>query len=494
MNLKTLTKPNHNPSVNYLVKTVLLFALVFTLTLLGINSCKSKSVEIVILSTNDMHAKIDGYTKVSAYVEEQRKLHPNLLLLSAGDMFSGNPVVDQYEDRGFPIIELMNKVGYDYTTLGNHEFDYGTEVMARRMQQSAFPWISANIHVADGYNIPQPKPYVTLTVDGVKIILLGLTQVAKDSGLPSSHPDKMKGLTFTDPVEEAQNYKYLRDSCDLFIALTHIGVEEDVKLAESMPELDIIIGGHSHTRIDGGMVVNGVLVTQTECWLKYVGKTTIMVENGKVVSKKNELIDVSKLTATDAEIEQLITNFKETSGLNVTIAQNLSDIEGKEPLGCLMTDAITDIPSIDIAFQNSGGVRMSSLPKGPITKATVYELDPFGNEIIIYHMLPKEIRDLVYNAKERRDGGVDLLVSGITYTLPKQGTVNDVVLKTYDGKPLNESKRYTVGMNSYIASAYTFEGSEKGVSIHETTADRLIEYLQKVKEVDYANKKRTDVK
>ncbi len=123
--------------------------------------------------------------------------------------------------------------------------------------------------------------------------------------------------------------------------------------------------------------------------------------------------------------------------------------------------------------------------------AKVYELDPFGNELVIYQMTPSEIRELVYNAGRGRRA--DLLVSGITYVYPKNGKASDVVLKAYDGKKLNENKRYTVGMNSYIASAYNFSGSENGKSLYKTTAEILIDYLQKVKEVDYAGITRTAV-
>lgn len=467
------------------------YALLVVLSLAILSSCKKEPVEIVILSTNDIHAKIDNFDKVAAYVAKQREQHPNVLLLNGGDMFSGNPVVDQYKDKGFPIIEIMNKIGYNYTAIGNHEFDYDREIMAMRMKQAAFPWICANIHVSAEGIIPQPKPYIITTIDGVKIAILGLVEVREDSKVPSTHPDKVTGITFTDPIEEALKYKSLKDSCNLFIGLTHIGTTEDVKLAEKMPELDIIVGGHSHTQIDTGMLVNGVLITQTRSWLDYIGKTTVVIEDGKVVSKKNELIDVSKLTDVDVEISKLIKDYYDKSGLNEVIAENISTIDTKEAFGCLMTDAITDLPNIQIAFQNSGGVRSSKLEKGDINVAAVYTLDPFGNEIIYYEMTPAEMRELIFqNGKFSKP---DLFVSGITYVLPKSGNAKDVIIKTADGKKLDENKRYPVGMNSFIASAYEFTGSEKGKSLHKTSADALIDYLRKVKKIDYAGKTRTAV-
>ena len=463
------------------------YSLALSLLFIFFVSCKKAPVEIVIFSTNDMHAKIDNFAKVAAYITEQRELHQNVLVLSGGDMFSGNPIVDQHEDKGYPIIQLMNKISYDYTAIGNHEFDYDREFMKKRMEQATYPWICANMHVGPEGIIPQPKPYVITEVGGVKVAILGLVEIRSDIKIPGTHPDRVIGITFTAPIEEALKYKSLRDSCSLFIGLTHIGTAEDIKLAEQMPELDIIIGGHSHTRIDSGMVVNGVLITQTESWLKYIGKTTILIENDKVISKKNELIDVSKLTAENTEVANLIKQYYEASGLDKVIAQNLSDIEGKDALGCMMTDALTALPEVEIAFQNRGGVRITHLDKGAITAAKIYELDPFGNELILYQMTPADMRELIANAGMYA-GAPDMLVSGITYVLPKSKKAADVVIKTYDGRSLNENKRYAVGMNSYIASAYNFPGSEKGKSLHRTTADILIDYLKKVKEVDYAGK------
>ncbi len=461
-------------------------------------SCETnkKEVEIVILSTNDIHAKIDNFPKVAAYIAKMRTEHPNVLVLNAGDMFSGNPVVDQYSEKGYPIIDIMNKIGYDFTTIGNHEFDYGQEMMKKRMEQANFKWICANMQVTPPEGIiPQPEPYAITTVGGVKIALLGIVEVSSRTGIPSTHPDRVKGIKFTNPIKKAQEYKSLRKQCDVFIGLTHIGADEDAKLAEVMPELDVIIGGHTHTRIDSIYLVNNVLITQTDSWLKYIGKTTLVLKGKKIISKRNELIPVKDLAEEDLSLANDIKKYYDESGLNVVVAQNVSAINGKEPLGCLMTDAITALPDekIDIAFQNKGGVRMSRLAKGDITKATVLELDPFGNEVIVYKMTPEEIRDLVYNASASHGGEVDLYVSGITYTIPKKGKAKDVVLKLYNGKLLDEKKQYTVGMNSYIASSYKFKGNDAGRSLYITSADVLMSYLEKVRKVDYAKTKRASV-
>ena len=110
-------------------------------------ACGQQDKQIIILSTNDMHAHIDDYAKVAAYVEQERQKNPNVLVLSAGDLFSGNPIVDYCPKygNGFPIIDLMNRIGYRFTAFGNHEFDYGQHILCDRMAQAEFPFLCANM-------------------------------------------------------------------------------------------------------------------------------------------------------------------------------------------------------------------------------------------------------------------------------------------------------------------------------------------------------------
>ena len=136
--------------------------------------------------------------------------------------------------------------------------------------------------------IKQPQPYAFLQIGDTKICILGLIEVSKRRTgelLPATHPARLKGITFTEPVSTALKYKNLRSRCNLFVGLTHTGYNKDCEIAEAMPELDVIIGGHSHTRIDSTIVVNGVLISQAQSNLHYLGKTTITLEDNKVKEK-----------------------------------------------------------------------------------------------------------------------------------------------------------------------------------------------------------------
>lgn len=451
-------------------------------------SLSAKETQIIIFSTNDMHGSIDNFAKIASYIQKERTKNPNILILSGGDMFSGNPVVDQYPEKGFPMIDLMNRIGYQYEIFGNHEFDYGQEVLNRRMEQANFQFLCANMIVdEETAGIKQPQPYAFLQIGDTKICILGLIEVSKRRTgelLPATHPARLKGITFTEPVSTALKYKNLRSRCNLFVGLTHTGYNKDCEIAEAMPELDVIIGGHSHTRIDSTIVVNGVLISQAQSNLHYLGKTTITLEDNKVKEKKFELINMAKLKDEDTDIKQSIQKFRKDCHLDQVIAHATAQFNGKEPLGSLMTDAVADVHNLDFAFQNAGGVRIGQMAKGEITMAEIYQLDPFGNTVVVHQMTPAEIRTLLMNSYRKASKRADLLVSGMTYTIhTRDGKAVSVTIKDMNGNPLDENKQYKVGMNSYIASSYRFDHADPGHEMTATSSDALIEYLKQQKEI-----------
>ena len=145
---------------------------------------------IIIFHTNDTHARIDNFAKMAWFVDRERKNNPqaDVFFMNAGDNFSGNPIVDQYEPKGEPVRQLMNHMGYDVMTLGNHEFDYGQKVLTNFIEKANFPILCANIRVETG-GFPQLQPFTILeTKNGIKIAVLGLLQVEKESGIPALTP------------------------------------------------------------------------------------------------------------------------------------------------------------------------------------------------------------------------------------------------------------------------------------------------------------------
>ncbi len=450
---------------------------------------KHKSTEIIILHTNDMHSKIDNFGKLAYLADSLRKTHKYVFLVAAGDNFTGNPIVDMYPDKGYPMIDLMNKLHFDATAMGNHEFDMGQEMQNKRRKQANFPFISCNID-ATGTALKQPEPFVILKAGKIKIPFLGIIQLG-ENGMPDSHPSRLEGLKFTDGIEKAKDFLWLKDKYGMLIGLTHLGVEADEPLAMAYPQFDLIIGGHSHTTMTQPMMVNGVMIVQTGSGLKNVGKTTLQVTEGKITDRRYELIPLAGISGTKPEVQAMIDKYNSNEEMNRVIAFAETAFDTEEELGCMMTDAITARLKSDFAFQNGGGIRISSLPQGNILLKDIFRLDPFGNQVVTFTMTYDEIKSLIINAYNR-EKKIDLVPSGMTYTVTinSEGICTDVDMKDTSGNAFDKYKSYTVGVNSYISASYKFNHTDPGTTNYNTTAQTLLDYLGEVKKVNYEGVKR----
>ncbi|MDP4280987.1 MAG: bifunctional UDP-sugar hydrolase/5'-nucleotidase [Bacteroidota bacterium] len=453
---------------------------------------EGKNTRIIILHTNDMHAKIDNLSKVAYLADSLRKMNPYVFLVAAGDNFTGNPVVDMVDDKGAPMIDLMNRCGFNISAIGNHEFDLGQDFLNKRMSQAKFPFICCNVD-ATGAVLKQPEPYTILKAGDLSLAFLGIIELG-ENGLPDSHPAKLNGLSFSKGLDKAKEFSWLKKKYPILIGLTHLGIDTDIKLAQSMPELDVIIGGHSHTLIDTLMLVNNVLITQAGSSLKYIGKVVIDYSDNHIVSIRDEIIDLATIKKKDPEVQALIDKYNANPELQKLVGIAATAIKGNEELGAMMTDAITKQMSLDFAFQNSGGIRVPEIPAGNILLKDVYRLDPFGNEVIIYHLSKDEISSLIANSFNR-EKRIDLMVSGMTYSIKTNpdGTCKDVIMKDPAGKTLDPEKKYSVAMNSYMAASYKFDHHDPGQSAFITTAQVLIDYLKHAGTVNYSGTRRTSV-
>ena len=155
------------------------------------------NTEIVILSVNDMHANIDLFPKFAAMVDSLRAIYPNLLLFSAGDNRTGNPVNDQYDPVNYPMIELMNQTGFDLCAVGNHEWDGNIVNLQNDILRANFPFLCANVVIPDTVNL-SIKPFLTFENQGVKMAVVGMIEVRHD-GIPGAHPDNLKKVSFNAP-------------------------------------------------------------------------------------------------------------------------------------------------------------------------------------------------------------------------------------------------------------------------------------------------------
>ena len=441
--------------------------------------------EIVILSVNDMHASIDQFPKFATMVDSLRAIYPDMQLFSAGDNRTGNPVNDQYDPVNYPMIELMNQTGFDLCALGNHEWDANIDNLRNDIERAKFPFLCANVSIPDAVNL-NIKPFVTYECQGVKMAVIGMIEVRHD-GIPGAHPKNLTKVSFQRAYDVLPEYKYLRRQNDIVILLSHCGLEDDIELAQANPWLDAIIGGHSHTLIENPSETNGVLITQSGSHLKYATLVKLRVKDHKVVGKEAVVLNVNKVRREKPEIKQLVGKFNDSPSLNEAIATAKTKFETPEELGCMMTDALREVSGADFAFQNTGGVRVDYLKRGPITVKDVYSIDPFNNDVVMFQMTGEQVKKFILNSY-RKNGGFPSFVSGMTYTVSDDGKS---VWINMDGENFSTKKTYKVVFNSYMASTVNIESVDEGRSMFMTSEEMMIEFLRRHKEVDYQGVVRT---
>jgi 2',3'-cyclic-nucleotide 2'-phosphodiesterase (5'-nucleotidase family) len=423
--------------------------------------------ELTIFHINDIHGSIDNFSKIKFIVDQEREIS-NVLFVCAGDTFSGNAVVDQYEEKGFPMIDLMNRVGIDIATLGNHEFDYGEENLKNRISQSNFDWLCANINTQNS-SIEQPLAYKSLAIGNTKVTLLGLIQTKENNNrvIPSTHPLRVKNFTFFNYTEIISDYSNLKETeqSDLYIALTHLGESTDTSIARNNPYFDMIIGGHSHSRVN--KKVNNTYIYQAGSKLNNLGKIKVLIDTEGNVTTEYELIDLSTITEYDSSTQQIIQNYNENPDLDLVIGYSEAYHNSSE-VGNFYTYALLNELNADLTFQNTGGIR-NSLDKGDITKREIYAIDPFNNGSTTYSMTIGEIKQFLKNSGEGfYYAGLNIEQSG-----------NSILIKNNDGDILDDTTSITLGLNDFIPAVYDSYFTQTPTYKPYTTAEAIINYLEK---------------
>ena len=419
--------------------------------------------EVHILSINDPHAAIEQFPRLGFVADSLRALYPDLLILSAGDNRSGDPVNDMFEIPAYPMVALMNQVGFHATAVGNHEFDSNQYGLARLITLSAFSTLCANMEPDPKFNM-HVKPYQVFDAGGVSVGVLGVTALGS-MGTPESHPTRMTDIRFMDPLETIKKYEFLREKCDVVLLLSHLGYETDVKFSAELPWVDIIVGGHSHTQLDGGEIHNGIL-------------------------KKAERIALKGQTAVNKTLAELVRYFSENPAFKRALAVAETPMN-KEELGCMVCDAYLAETGADLSYQNAGGVRIEAHETGDMTVGDVMKMDPFQNDAVEVFCTGKELADMLiscYNNDKQRFPYVGGFTCEVTYD-PADGKVKKLVLLDKAGKKLNLKNTYRVVSNSYTVAVSPTNRKDEGKSIGITTPDLIKNYLEHQGKINYQGRR-----
>jgi len=463
-----------------------------------------------ILHVNDTHARADKLPKLATAVKEQRETKKNVLTLHAGDAFSGTLYFNEF--HGKADLALLNEIGFDAMVFGNHEFDLGSspeghQALADFVKGAKFPFVDANTDFsADAKftglftDLVSSEPEngkiysgIVKEIDGEKVGIFGLTT---EETMDIASPDK---ITFTNYIDEAKKAVAAFEGMGVnkIIALTHIGyndnpnVDNDILLAKNVPGIDVIVGGHDHTKLEKPFVVDtntvgeakdATLIVQAKEYVNYLGTLDVTFDGNGIVTKYDgELIDLGKVVEDEALVkilEPFTAKVNEVSNkeIGVKIAEelanpratedNLNSVRSNETaLGNIITDGMlakaqkyTD-KTVVMALQNGGGIR-AAIPAGNITVGQVITVLPFGNTLALMDVTGAELKAAfevsLKNAPKENGGFLHIGGAKLQYDSSKEVGSRVVSIEYLDkatGKyvALEDGKTYTVATNAFTA-------------------------------------------
>lgn len=380
-----------------MIRYSLVLLLIVCLSFSATGDQPQKIERLTILHTNDFHARLlpeegrGGAAVISAILKKIQAESENVLILDAGDLITGAPVSTLF--LGSPIFEVYNTMPYDAVVLGNHEFDHGWSQISEFLRIAEFPLLAANVRMPDGELITGKAVHKT-TRGNLRIGIIGiLMQNLQDF----TQRIAWEGLILEDPAEVVRRHlEELRPEVDLIIVLSHHGYDADVALAQAIPGIDIIVGGHSHTRLEQPKQVGDTLVVQAGQYGEWVGRLELAIdlEQKRIIESRGELIPTEKATwgkdpDTAAIVDKWEARVREI--VDVPIGENAEELN-REQLRLIIGEIYRNTFETDFGHQNSGGVR-TTLPAGTIIKRQIWNMLPFGNEMVIVHLDRDQLLD-----------------------------------------------------------------------------------------------------
>ena len=514
--------------IAFIIATVMILALAVPCFAEG-----DLSGKLYILHSNDVHGAIDGYEKMAAYRDELAAQGADVLLVDAGDFSQGQPEVS-YE-KGADAVRLMNAVGYDVVTLGNHEFDFGYEKLKENMSTRTFTLICADVYDSNGALFDGAS--ATFTRGGVNIGFVGIETPETQTKV---NPALIKELTFltnnTSPtIYEAvgQEVNYLKGlDTDLVIAISHLGIDAESEpyrstdMYEAVEGIDFVIDAHSHTVMTEGP--GGEPIQSTGTAFANIGVIVIDEATKTIVDNFNK--PVSEIEGSDEAVAALAQEIhdKVNNALGAVFATSEVELNGNKAPGNrteetnngdFITDAMLwaltaqnpgaiDVPAENIlAITNGGGIR-DKIAKGDVTKRDIKTVLPFGNTLAVVYVKGSVLLEALeastfctptaiggfpqvagmkftIDTTKEYDAN-DETYPGSTYYGPK--TINRVTINEINGKPFDPDATYAVITNDFITAGgdtyYSFAAAadkfDTGIPLDEVVVDYVVEELGRV--------------
>jgi 2',3'-cyclic-nucleotide 2'-phosphodiesterase (5'-nucleotidase family) len=424
--------------------------------------------QITILHTNDMHASflpheaywlrstrkpmVGGFNELAFAVDSIRKIRTTSLVFDAGDLMTGNPISDRiYKGaEGGALVEMLNLIGYEGWTPGNHDFDISYANLLKLVAIARFPVVQCNLTDEQSGNPITHKEYAIIEKNGIKVGIFGVMS-SEYYGLVNKNSSK--GVKLMPTIKIARRLiEMLRPQVDLVVAITHVGVDEDSLIAINVKGLDVIIGGHSHTRLKQPKYINGVVIAQTGSNCENLGVLDLTVENHAVTKWSGELHQLwyhpDRKTVVTALVDSFKTEIdKEYSQVIGTWTVETNAEGSDRRLGYFLCEAQREAAGADLGFMNNGGIR-KRFAAGPITKQDLFEVLPFRNILVSFKLTGKQVREIVLqNIRER--SGFQLSGVDCEWKRNADGTIEFVKLLV-NGKPVENQSTYTGAASDYM--------------------------------------------
>ena len=343
---------------------------------------------LTILHTNDLHARLSpdqegrgGFAPLATLIRRERATTDACLLVDAGDFVQGSPVSTLYQ--GLPIFEIVNRFGYDAATLGNHDFDYGWQMIPKYLRTARFPIVSANVADAGG-RLLTGRAYVIRSVKGIRVALIG---VIMGNLLSYSTPERMGPWRALPVVETVRKYAAeVHDRADLVVVLAHLELAEQPELLQGVPEAAVIIAGHVHGALESALEKDGRLLVRSASYGRELGRLDLKLDlpARKIAAWSWKRIPVdSRAIPADRDVAAQVAKWdaRVAKTVDVPIGEARREVATLN-LKSLIEEAMREATGAEFAYMNPGGIR-DRLRAGRLLARDVWNLMPFDNTVVV---------------------------------------------------------------------------------------------------------------
>lgn len=436
-------------------------------------------VKLSLLQINDVYeitpvggGKEGGMARLATLRKQLAAQNPNTFMILAGDLFSpsalGTAKVDGERLDGKQMVAVLNAIGLNYCTFGNHEFDLKEQPFLQRLSESRFKWFSSNAFDKSGKPFPNVAENVVFTVANAsnqqaRVGMFGVT-------ITKNQPDY---VTYINPLEAAKKQvQALRDKADILIAVTHLTLDEDIALAQKIPEIDLILGGHEHenTQVWRGADFTPIFKADANARSAYI--LDLVYDTGtrrlQINSRPQPITD----KIPDApEVSQVVQHWVDLGFAafrqmgfepDKLVVNSPVTLDGRESSVRNRSTKLTEIivegflhatPEVELAIFNGGSVRIDDeIPPGPITEYDVIRILPFGGKVVSVEMRGRLLKQVLDQGQANKGSGGYLQTAKVDWSHEQDNWL-------INGKPLDQRRNYKVALSDYLIT-----GNEQGLS------------------------------